>query len=88
MRRLRITKEDFEQTIQVDGSVTRLTGTDIDSLERVKFKLTDTFLVNTMIAVARREGQVELTIASFQVIAVTSNPEWDSPGTSPEEDGA
>jgi hypothetical protein len=85
MRIVRLDKDVIETTTEVDGDVTRFTGTDEKTGELVKFKLTDRALASTLIALVGHQA-VSLPIADFQIISVDPvRGEWDSPGTSPED---
>ncbi len=87
MRIVRLDKDVIETTTEVDGDVTRFTGTDEKTGEQVKFKLTDRAFASTLISLVGRDGSLALPLADFQIISVEPvRGEWDSPGTSPEDD--
>ena len=89
MRQVTLTKTDFDMTYTQLGSRAVITSTDADTGELVTYELTDVDLLNELMIRATRDGSVSLTLADFQVINVEPvRGEWDSPGTSPEEDGA
>lgn len=69
MRTVKLTTSDVEQTIQVAGPVTRLTGTDTKTGERVKFKLTDAGHAGAVIAIVSRDGSHTMMLLDHQVIA-------------------
>jgi hypothetical protein len=85
MRIVRLDKDVIEATTEVDGDVTRFTGTDEKTGELVKFKLTDRGFASTLISLVGHQA-VSLPLADFQIISVEpTSGEWDSPGTSPED---
>lgn len=86
MRIVTLAKGETEATEADDGVL--LTGTDEDTGELVTFKLVaakpvDRRFVNTLLELTKNQT-VAVPLADFQVVEVASNPEWDSPGTSPE----
>lgn len=89
MRLIKFTREDVEEATVLDGEATLLTGTDVKTGERVTVKVTDAGLANALIALINRDGVLTQPWADFQVVkAEAVRGEWDSPGTSPEEEGA
>jgi hypothetical protein len=87
MRSVRVTKEDIDLGMNLVDGGTAFVGTDRVTGELVSFKLEDGDLANALIGRAAGEGVFTITVADFQVLAVQPvRGEWDSPGTSPEED--
>jgi hypothetical protein len=84
MRIVKVTNEDFAETAGADGTLMWVTGTDEDTGERVKFAGSQRFML-TLANLAETQGAVATLIETAQILLVTSNPEWDSPGTSPED---
>lgn len=87
MRQVTLTKNDFDMTYTQLGTRAVITSTDADSGELVTFELTDGDLLNELMIRVTKDGSVPLTLADFQVLNVEPvRGEWDSPGTSPEDD--
>lgn len=67
--------------------VVRLTGTDAATGETVKFKI-GAGAFGELIHGLQFRNCVDVRVRSEHILSVTSEPDWDSPGTSPEEEGA
>lgn len=89
MRIVKITKDDVDQESRGNGEQISLTGTDEQTGDRVTFALDDGKLINTLLGLIQKDGSVALPLADSQVTDVEpTSGQWDSPGTSPEEEGA
>lgn len=87
MRIVRLNKETVEQITRLDGEVTHLVGIDEHTGDLVTFAVDDGKLVNTLLGLVAIDGVITLPIADFQVVtAEPTSGQWDSPGTSPEEE--